>query len=160
MNKERAVERRRLLAVPAVLAALAVATGCSTHDDKAESSHSASSDGARDAVEAYVDALNSRSATGLIKVGGVKDEAWSRQEAAQILADRGGREWKIKDVQIDRDMGPNTGSARLVAEGKAGKSLRDTFTVTREKGVWHLAVFTHQPNGKGKESSSTDKPAS
>ncbi|MFE7170958.1 hypothetical protein [Streptomyces sp. NPDC057616] len=152
------MERRRLLAV---LAALAVATGCSTHDDsKAEPSHSASSDGARHAVEAYVDALNSRSATGLITVGGVKDESWSRKEAAQILADRGGREWKIKDVQIDHDMGPDTGSARLLAEGKAGKSLRDTFTVTREKGVWHLAVFTHQPNGKGKESSSTDKPGS
>ncbi|MFD4550376.1 hypothetical protein ACFVXW_26170 [Streptomyces sp. NPDC058251] len=153
------MERRRLLAV---LAALAVATGCSTHDDKADPSQSASasSDGARHAVEAYVDALNSRSATGLIRVGGVKDESWSRQEAAHILADRGGREWKIKDVQIDHDMGPDTGSARLLAEGKAGKSLRDTFTVTREKGVWHLAVFTHQPNGKGKESSSTDKPGS
>ena len=154
------MERRRLLVV---LAALAVATGCSTHDDKAEPSHSASSessDGARHAVGAYVDALNSRSATGLIKVGGVKDESWSRQEAAQILADRGGKEWKIKDVRIDHDMGPDTGSARLLADGKAGKSLRDTFTVTREKGVWHLAVFTHQPNGKGKESSSTDKPAS
>ncbi|MBK6014647.1 hypothetical protein [Streptomyces sp. MBT53] len=154
------MERRRLLAV---LATLAVATGCSTHDDKAEPSHSASSessDGARQAVEAYVDALNSRSATGLIKVGGVEDESWSRQEAAQILEDRGGQEWKIKDVQIDHDMGPDTGSARLLADGKAGKSLSDTFTVTREKGVWHLAVFTHQPNGKDKESSSTDKPAS
>ncbi|MEU9368595.1 hypothetical protein AB0D71_28790 [Streptomyces avermitilis] len=157
------MERRRLsavLAVLAVLAALAVATGCSTHDDKAEPSRSASSDGARHAVEAYVDALNSRSATGLIKVGGVKDESWSRQEAARMLADRGGREWKIKDVQIAHDMGPDTGSARLLAKDKAGKSLRDTFTVTREKGVWHLAVFTHQPDGKGRESSSTDKPAS
>ncbi|WP_189187624.1 hypothetical protein [Streptomyces albiflavescens] len=151
------MERRRLLAV---LAALAVATGCSSHDDKAEPSSSASSDGARQAVEAYVDALNYRSATGLIEVGGVKDESWSRKEAAQILADRGGRGWKIKNVQIDHDMGPDTGSARLVAEDKAGKPLRDTFTVTRDKGAWHLAVFTHQPTGKGKQSSSTDKPGS
>ncbi|MGW3102164.1 hypothetical protein [Streptomyces sp. NPDC001100] len=119
-----------------------------------------STDGARQAVEAYVDALNSRSATGLIKVGGVEDESWSRQEAAQILKDRGGQEWKIKDVRIGHDMGPDTGSARLLADAGAGKSLSDTFTVTREKGVWHLAVFTHQPNGKRKESSSTDKPAS
>ncbi|WP_406460922.1 hypothetical protein OH768_38990 [Streptomyces sp. NBC_01622] len=80
-SEERTVERRRLLAV------LAVVTGCSTHDDKAELPHSVSSgspDGARHAVEAYVDALNSRSATGLIKLVGVKDESWSRQEAAQI----------------------------------------------------------------------------
>ena len=153
------MERRRLLAV---LAAAVVATGCSSQDDKAEPSDSASpsSDGARQAVEAYVDALNSRSATGLIEVGGVKNESWSRDEAAEILADRGGREWKIKDVQIDHDMGPDTGSARLVAEDKAGRPLRDTFTVTREKGAWHLAVFTHQPTGKGKQSSSTDKPGS
>ncbi|MEV0739907.1 hypothetical protein AB0I51_29125 [Streptomyces sp. NPDC050549] len=157
------MERRRLLAVPAVPAVPAVATGCSAQAGKAEPSHSASSespDGVHHAVEAYVDALNSRSAAGLIKVGGVKDEGWSRQEAAQILADRGGQEWKIKDVQIDHDMGPGTGSACLLADGKAGKSLRDTFTVTREKGVWHLAVFTQRPNGKDKESSSADKPAS
>ncbi|MEU0039768.1 MULTISPECIES: hypothetical protein [unclassified Streptomyces] len=57
-------------------------------------------------------------------------------------------------------MGPDTGSARLLAVGDAGRSLRDTFTVTREEGVWHRAFFTHQPQGKGKESSSTDKPAS
>nr|BBJ54475.1 hypothetical protein SAVMC3_71040 [Streptomyces avermitilis] len=147
MNKERAVERRRLLAV---LAALAVATGCSTHDDKAEPSRSASSDGARHAVEAYVDALNSRSATGLIKVGGVKDESWSRQEAARMLADRGGREWKIKDVRIDHDMGPDTGSARLLAKDKAGKSLRDTFTVTREKGcgIWPSSPTSRTGRGR------------
>ena len=150
------MERRRLLAV---LAAAAVATGCSSQDDKAEPAASASSsaDGAHQAVEAYVDALNSRSATGLIEVGGVKDESWSRKEAAQILADRGGREWKIRDVQIDHDMGPNIGSARLLAEGKAGEPLRDTFTVTWDKGTWHLAVFTHQPTAN-KPSSSTDRP--
>ncbi|MER5380858.1 hypothetical protein ABT040_11320 [Streptomyces sp. NPDC002688] len=106
------------------------------------------------------DALNSRSVTGLIQVGGVKGEGWSRKEAARILAERGGKEWKVKDVRIDYDMGPDTGSAELLAEGKAGGSLRDTFTATREKGVWHLAFFTHQPGGGSKESSSTDKPGS
>ncbi|MCX5007715.1 hypothetical protein OHB05_34590 [Streptomyces sp. NBC_00638] len=154
------MDLRQLLAVPAVLAALAVGTGCSTQDDQAEPSRSASPGGARHAVEAYVDALNSRSATGLIEVGGVKDEGWSRKEAARILADRGGKDWKIKDVRIDYDMGPDTGSAKLLAEGKAGGSLRDTFTVTREKGVWHLAFFTHQPGMNGKESSSTEEPSS
>ncbi|MEV8428295.1 hypothetical protein [Streptomyces chartreusis] len=109
---------------------------------------------------AYVNALNSRSADGLIEVGGVKDEKWSRNEAEQILADKGGRGWKIKDVQVEHDMGPDTGSARLMAEDNAGKPMRDTFTVTREKGAWHLAVFTQQPAESGKESASTDKPSS
>jgi hypothetical protein len=160
------VERRHLLAVPAVLAALAFASGCSSGDDEAKSSNpstpsaSASSDGARDAVVAYVNALNTRSADGLIEVGGVKDEKWSRQEAEQILADKGGRGWKIKDVQVEHDMGPDTGSARLMAEDTAGKAMRDTFTVTREKGTWHVVVFTQQPEESGKESASTDKPSS
>lgn len=158
------MERRRLLAVAA---ALVVASGCSSHDDAATPSHStssssssASSDGAREAVEAYVDALNSRSATDLIAIGGVNDEKWSRQEAAQILADRGGRGWNVKDVRIEHDMGPDTGSARLVAEDRAGKPMRDTFTVSRQKGTWHLVVFTHQPTEPGKEPASTDKPGS
>jgi hypothetical protein len=68
--------------------------------------------------------------------------------------------WKIKDVQIGHDMGPDTGSARLVAEDKAGKPLRDTFTVTRQKGTWHFVVFIHQPTEPGKEPASTDKPGS
>ncbi|MGW2722702.1 hypothetical protein [Streptomyces sp. NPDC001492] len=154
------MERRRLLAV---LAALAVASGCSSPADKATPSRpssSASADGAREAVEAYVTALNSRSATALMAVGGVTDAKWSRQEATQILADRGGRGWKIKDVQIEHDMGPDTGSARLVAEDKAGKPLQDTFTVTRQKGTWHVVVFTHQPTGPGKEPASTDQQGS
>ncbi|MFI1563862.1 hypothetical protein ACH4ZX_12515 [Streptomyces sp. NPDC020490] len=157
------MKRRRLLAVAA---ALVVASGCSSNDSdeagpgnsKTSPSSSASSDGARKAVEAYVQALNSRSAKALIEVGGVKDEEWSRKEAAQILATRGGRGWKIKDLQIDHDMGPDTGSARLVAEDKAGKSLNDTFTVTREKSTtWHLVVFTHQTPEPGKDPASTDK---
>jgi len=139
-----------------VLAALVVASGCSSPDDKAAPSGSASVDGAREAVVSYVNALNSRSATDLIGVGGVKNEEWSRREAGQILADRGGRGWKIKDVQIQHDMGPDTGSARLVAEGKAGEPLKDTFTVTRQNGTWPVVVFTHQPTEPGKEPASTD----
>ncbi|MFH9041379.1 hypothetical protein ACH4FA_18825 [Streptomyces sp. NPDC017966] len=153
------MRRRRLLAVAA---ALVVASGCSSQDgeDPPSSSASDSSDGARDAVEAYVRALNSRSVAGLISVGGVEDAEWSRQEAERILADRGGRGWKVKDVRIRHDMGPDVGSARLLAEDKAGKPLQDTFTVTREKGTWHLAVFTGRPAEPGKESSTTDGPRS
>ncbi|MEU0009010.1 hypothetical protein ABZ079_33285 [Streptomyces sp. NPDC006314] len=156
------MKRRGLLAVAA---ALVVASGCSSNDnDDAEPANSApvpvspaTSDGAREAVEAYVRALNARSAKALIEVGGVKDEEWSRKEAAQILANRGGRDWKIMDLQIDHDMGPDNGSARLVAEDKTGKSLKDTFTVTREKSTWHLVVFTHQSPEPGKDPAATDK---
>ncbi|MGV9224105.1 hypothetical protein ACWDPF_15675 [Streptomyces albogriseolus] len=152
------VQRRRLLAVAA---ALVVASGCSSQDDETPSSSASESyDGAREAVEAYVRALNSRSVTGLISVGGVEDAEWSRQEAERILADRGGRGWKIKDVRIQHDMGPDVGSARLLAEDRAGKPLRDTFTVTREKGAWHLTVFTGQSAEPGKESAATDEPRS
>ncbi|MBQ0973663.1 hypothetical protein KBZ00_21375 [Streptomyces sp. RK31] len=158
------MQRRRLLVVAA---ALVVASGCSSQDDKAPPSSSApsssaseTSDGARDAVESYVRALNSRSVAGLISVGGVEDAEWSRQEAERILADRGGRGWKVKDVRIQHDMGPDVGSARLLAEDRAGTSLRDTFTVTREKGAWHLTVFTDQPAEPGKESAATDEPRS
>ncbi|MFD6322757.1 hypothetical protein ACFWOL_07735 [Streptomyces sp. NPDC058442] len=156
------MQRRRLLAVAAALAA---ASGCSPRNGEAppagsapSSSVPASPDGAREAVEAYVQALNSRSSGGLISVGGVKDEKWSRQEAEQILADRGGQGWKIKDVQIQYDMGPDVGSARFLAEDETGKPLRDAFTVVREKDTWHLVIFTDQPAVPGKESSSTEKP--
>ncbi|MFF4148651.1 hypothetical protein ACFYZU_00485 [Streptomyces sp. NPDC001651] len=159
------MERRHLLTVPAALvAALTLASGCASGDDASKSpdrsTSSASPDGAREAVTAYVTALNSRSVDRLIDVGGVKDEKWSRQEAARILTERGGRGWQIKDIQIRHDMGPDTGSARLRAEDKAGKALRDTFTVTREQGAWHLVVFTHQPGESGKEPAATDRPRS
>ncbi len=42
-------------------------------------------------------------------------------------------------------MGPNTGSVQLSATDKVGKPMNDTFTVTRDKGTWHLVVFTGQP---------------
>ncbi|MEV6665555.1 hypothetical protein [Streptomyces nigra] len=57
------------------MAALALLSGCASGDDQpASSSSSASADGARAAVVAYVDALNSRSVARLIDVGGVEDE--------------------------------------------------------------------------------------
>jgi hypothetical protein len=144
-----------------VAAALVVASGCSSEGDETPSSSASDSyDGAREAVEAYVRALNSRSVTGLISVGGVEDAEWSRQEAERILADRGGRGWKVKDVRIQHDMGPEVGSARLLAEDKTGEPLRDTFTVTQERGTWHLTVFSGRPAEPGKESSATDEPRS
>ncbi|KUM70053.1 hypothetical protein [Streptomyces curacoi] len=90
--------------MPAALAALAFAAGCSPGDDEAKSSSP------------------------------------STPSASATSAD--------------------TGSARLTAEDKAGQPLQDTFTVTREKGTWHLVVFTQQPAEAGKEPASTDKPSS
>ncbi|AWE52874.1 hypothetical protein [Streptomyces nigra] len=150
---------RRLPTVLTAVAALALLPGCASGDDQpASSSSSASADGARAAVVAYVDALNSRSVARLIDVGGVADETWSRREAERILANRGGRGWRIEGVRVDLDMGPDTGSARLEAEDKAGRPLRDSFTVIREDGAWHLSFFTQQPAESDKESSSTDRP--
>ncbi|MFF4041497.1 hypothetical protein [Streptomyces sp. NPDC001816] len=50
------------------------------------------------------------------------------------------------------------GSAHLSATDKAGKPMNDTFTVTRDKGTWHLVVFTGQPTAPGKTPASTATP--
>ncbi|MFE6982876.1 hypothetical protein [Streptomyces griseus] len=123
------------------------------------SSATDSADGVRQAVEAYVRALTSLSVSGLISVGGVKDEQWSRQEAGQILSDLRGRSFAIKDVQTQQDMGPSVASVRLWAENKSGGRLSETFTAVKEKKAWHLVVFMNQPADQGKESASTDKAA-
>ncbi|MEU6090575.1 hypothetical protein ABZ865_27960 [Streptomyces sp. NPDC047085] len=140
----------------ATLALLAL-SGCSS--DKVGATPTASpTDGARQAVTDYISALNARSTTGLVRIAGVKDEPWSRREAAKILADKGGRGWKISNLEINHDMGPNTGSAHLSATDKVGKPMTDTFTVTRDNGIWHLAVFTGQPTQPGKTPASTGTP--
>ncbi|MEU6071683.1 MULTISPECIES: hypothetical protein [Streptomyces] len=156
------MERRRLLAAVAVLPTLSVLPACTSGDSdtsRPPSSGRSSSDGARRAVEAYVDALNKRSADALIAVGGVPDEQWSRHEAAQILDGKGGRGWTIKNVRIEYDISPDVGSARLEATDRGGTTMRDTFTVMREKGDWHLVVFAGAPAATDKPTSSTEKPA-
>ncbi|MEU5594571.1 hypothetical protein [Streptomyces sp. NPDC020298] len=147
---------RRCIAVAAL--ALLALSGCSSDKDKAEPTAS-QADGARRVVDDYITALNARSATNLIRVGGVKDAPWSRQEAAKILAAKGGRGWKISNLEIDHDMGPSTGSAHLAAKDEAGKLMNDTFTVIRDKGTWHLVVFSGQPTPPGKSPASTATPA-
>ncbi|WP_406252502.1 hypothetical protein OH786_13355 [Streptomyces atratus] len=111
-------------------------------------------------MESYVRALNSRSVPDLMKVGDVPDEDWSRREAARILAADGGKDLKITDVRIDYDISPDTGSAELTATGRTGTTLRDTFTVIRTAGAWHLVIFEDRPLPPGKESSSTDRSSS
>ncbi|WP_336113235.1 hypothetical protein [Streptomyces sp. PTD9-10] len=147
---------RRLTAVAALL--LLALPGCSSDHDRSEPAASPA-DGVRRAVTDYVSALNARSTTGLIRISGVKDEPWSRREAAKILADKGGRGWRISGLEIDHDMGPDTGSARLSATDRAGKPMHDTFTVTRDEGTWHLVVLTGQPAAPGRTPASTATPA-
>lgn len=149
---------RRRIAVVAL--ALLTLSGCSSDKAKDKAEPTASpADGARQAVGDYITALNARSATDLIRVGGVKDAPWSRHEAAKILAAEGGRGWKVSDLDIDHDMGPNIGSAHIAAKDKTGKTMNDTFTVTRDKATWHLVVFSGQPTPPGRAPASTDTPA-
>ncbi|MFI6949408.1 hypothetical protein [Streptomyces sp. NPDC050422] len=139
--------------VTAALAAILL-TGCGGGEGSDNSEEAKK--GARTAVESYVDALNSRDADHLIRVGGVPDDARARREAAQILADKGGRGLSITEVRIDLDMGPDTGSAKLTAKENSGKTTRDAFSVVRTHGTWHLVVFTDRPVPSGKPTSSTE----
>ncbi|GAA2730821.1 hypothetical protein [Streptomyces nogalater] len=150
------MDRRRVVVAALALVAL---SGCSSHTDKARPTASPT-DGARQAVSDYLSALNRRSATDLIRVGGVKDEPRSRREAARILAAKGGRGWKISSLEIGYDFGPTTGTARLTAVDKSGKPMKDKFTVSREKGTWQVVVFAGQPNPPGKTPASTALPGS
>ncbi|MFF8998251.1 hypothetical protein ACF1GW_17990 [Streptomyces achromogenes] len=61
---------------------------------------------------------------------------------------------------MPRDLGPNTGTARLTAVGKSGKPMKDKFTVLRKKGTWQVVVFAGQPDPSEKTSSSTGMPNS
>ncbi|WP_128379215.1 hypothetical protein [Streptomyces cavernae] len=135
------MQRRWLLG--AVVAMTITATGCGS-DEPA----TADDNGARQAVESYVDALNSRDATGLMRIGGVPEDQRAKEEAQRILAKKGGRDLRIVDLNVDYDFGPDVGSAKLVAEAKAGEDLRETVTVTREGGAWHVAIFADRPSDK------------
>ncbi|MEE1771953.1 hypothetical protein PUR34_28310 [Streptomyces sp. JV185] len=145
------MQRRQL--VTAISAALLLsACGSSNGSDSVEEAKK----GARNAVESYVDALNSRDADHLIEVGGVPDDPRARREAGRILADKGGRGLSITQVQIDLDMGPEAGSAKLTAKEKSGRTTQDSFSVVRVHGTWHLTVFTDRPVPSGKSTSSTE----
>ncbi|WUS98647.1 hypothetical protein OHA46_19105 [Streptomyces sp. NBC_00708] len=143
---------RRQLITAALTAILLTACGSGEDSDSADEAKK----GARAAVESYVDALNSRDTDHLIRVGGVPDDARARHEAAQILADKGGRGLSITEIQIDLDMGPDTGSAKLTAKAHSGRTTRDTFSVVKTHGAWHLVVFADRPAPSDKSTSSTE----
>ncbi|MFJ9818322.1 hypothetical protein ACIRU3_24245 [Streptomyces sp. NPDC101151] len=146
--------------IAVVALALLCASGCSSGGEPPRPSGPAATGGARQAVGAYVDALNARSTAGLIRAGGVPEAPWSRREAARIIAGKGGRDWWIRDLRIEYDLGPDVGSAHLVARDAGGESLRETFTVLRAGGAWHVSVFDDQPVPGGKSAASTRAPDS
>ncbi|MER6720997.1 hypothetical protein [Streptomyces halstedii] len=128
--------RRAAMAVAAL--ALLVLPACVPEDGEGKQG----AGDARQAVVEYVSALNSRSASRLIRVGGVKDEPWSQQEASKILATKGGRGWKISSLKVDQGKDSDTSSAHLLAKGNSGVLMKDTLTVTRDKGTWHVDLFS------------------
>ncbi|WP_327344205.1 hypothetical protein [Streptomyces europaeiscabiei] len=87
---------------------------------------------------------------------GVPEDQRAKKEARQILAEKGGRDLRIVDLKVDHDFGPDVGSARPAAEAKAGEDLRETVTVVREGGAWHVVIFVDRPSDKS--SSATDRP--
>ncbi|MFE7760935.1 hypothetical protein [Streptomyces sp. NPDC057438] len=143
------VQRRWLLG--AVVAMTITAAGCGGGEPGATDDN-----GARQAVESYVDALNSRDAKALMRIGGVPEDRRAKKEAQQILVEKGGRDLRIVDLKVDHDFGPDVGSAKLVADAKTGEDLRETVTVTRESGAWHVAIFADRPSNKS--ASATDEP--
>lgn len=148
--------RRRLTPpVIALAAATALLTACGSGEDS-ESPEDARRN-ARTAVESYVKALNARDEDRLIEVGGVPDDPRARREARRILADKGGRGLSVTEIRISLDMGPDVASAQLTTEERSDKKARDSFSVVRENGTWHLTVFTDRPPPPGKPTSSAEQ---
>lgn len=138
MRRRSFIVHRRRAAVAVAALALLVLPACVPEDGEGKQG----AGDARQAVVEYVSALNSRSASRLIRVGGVKDEPWSQQEASKILATKGGRGWKISSLKVDQGKDSDTSSAHLLAKGNSGVLLKDTLTVTRDKGTWHVDLFS------------------
>ncbi|MEU3958775.1 hypothetical protein AB0F42_02885 [Streptomyces buecherae] len=154
------MRRRRLVSV---VVAVGLAAGCGSDEgpDRSEAAHGVEANGvrgARNAVQAYVRALNSRDIAGLIKVGGVPDDFRARREARRIMAEKGDRGLSIVDTRIEITMGPDVGSVELVVRERSGREARDTRTVVREKSRWKVVVFVDRPSSPDKPSSSTVRP--
>lgn len=137
-RRRSSIVHRRRAAVAVTALALLVLPACMPEDGEGRQG----AGDARQAVVEYVSALNSRSASRLIRVGGVKDEPWSQKEASKILATKGGRGWKISSLKVDQGKDSDTSSARLLANGNSGVLLKETLTVTRDKNTWHVDLFS------------------
>ncbi|WP_217197342.1 hypothetical protein [Streptomyces buecherae] len=154
------MRRRRLVSV-VVAVGLAVGCGSDEGPDRSEDARGVEASGvrgARNAVEAYVRALNSRDIAGLIEVGGVPDDFRARREARRIMAEKGDRGLSIVEARVEITMGPNVGSVELAVRDRSGRDARDTLTVVREKSRWNVVVFLDRPSSPDKPTSSTVRP--
>ncbi|MFB7010379.1 hypothetical protein ACFCZY_11930 [Streptomyces sp. NPDC056237] len=128
-------------------------TGCGSDDVKPK----AGSD--RKTVEAYVDALNERDATALLKLDGARGPAAER-DAQKVINEKGGRGLEVEGIQIDYDLGPDTGSAKITAKDSKGADYRESLTITRDGKQWHLAILpVSTPDGSSKTPAGTTFPS-
>ncbi|NBE56697.1 hypothetical protein [Streptomyces boluensis] len=93
-------------------------------------------------------ALNERDAAALIEAGGVPSDRRARREAQEIIEERGGKGLRVQEVRVEHDFGPDVGSAKLHARTREGGDVRETLTVTRESGEWHVSIFRNRPGDK------------
>ncbi|MFI1177445.1 hypothetical protein [Streptomyces melanogenes] len=109
----------------------------------------------REAVNAYVAALNSKDTAALQRLAPSGNDASA--EATSLIKANGGRDLKITSVDIQHEFGPDTATADVAASAKDGKGYHDRITLGRSDGKWSVAIGQN-PKGATKESSSTERP--
>ncbi|MEW1545189.1 YybH family protein [Streptomyces tsukubensis] len=144
--------RRAVPALALAVTAVTALTGCGSDDDKPRAPDEK---GARAAVLAYVDALNSRDAAALMEAGGVTADREAEREAERILTERGGRGLTVEKVSVSFGYGPDVGSARLTTKDRSGTAAAESLTVKRNDGRWRVVVFGDLSGGNKTESSVT-----
>ncbi|WP_141746954.1 hypothetical protein [Streptomyces agglomeratus] len=138
--------------VGAAAALCALLTGCSS-DDGSDVSRTE-----RDTAKAYVAALNARDADALAKLGEPGYEG-VKKDASEIIAADGGRDLKVKSVQVTHDFGPDVASAHVTATDDRGKPFSTYIQMSRSKDVWVVALGQAPGFGKdGKTPASTSTP--
>ncbi|MFF3730057.1 hypothetical protein ACFYXM_06980 [Streptomyces sp. NPDC002476] len=120
--------------VGVTLAALLALAGCDSGDSESKAS------GDRETVEAYITALNERDTRALLKLDGATGAAAER-DAEKVIEEKGGRGLKVDDIQINYDLGPYVGSARITAKDSKGADYSENLTITRDGGKWHLTIL-------------------
>ncbi|MCB5167924.1 hypothetical protein LG634_24235 [Streptomyces bambusae] len=122
--------KKRTVGALFVAGALVLGTGCSSGGDGPESE--------RAAVDAYVEALNSRDADAMADLVTPGNEAGD--EIATLIKGHGGLGLKVAKADIRHEFGPDFASADVVARGKGGKEYKAKLTLDREGGSWYVAL--------------------
>jgi hypothetical protein len=125
---------------------LLITAGCGFPGDGAAS---APPPGAYEAVERYVDALNSRDQDALLEIGAAPDEPWSRAQADALIRSRGGKGLIITKAPIKYDrMGDYTGKTAVAAADKEGRPVQETVELLHENSRWRVILFEWPSGGK------------